>query len=91
MGVCYQELASKYNDIVATDALHKLFAFEAAKKFTPSKVHTWISAVENSWAQVVHTYTQGRLYTIGIRVMPCTVDTRWCRCCLQAHLDSVRA
>ena len=50
--LCYQELASKYNDIGATDALHKLFAFEAAKKFTPSNVHPWISAVENSWAQV---------------------------------------
>ena len=61
VGVCYQELASKYNDIGATDALHKLFAFEAAKKFTPSNVHTWISAVENSWAQVVHAYTQDKI------------------------------
>lgn len=52
VSLCYQELASKYNDIGATGALHKLFAFEAIKKFTPSNVHTWISAVENSWAQV---------------------------------------
>ena len=50
--LCYQELASKYNDVGATDALHKLFAFEGAKKFSPSNVHTWISAVENTWAQV---------------------------------------
>jgi len=32
--------------------LHKLLTLEAAKKFTPSDVHTWISAVENSWSQV---------------------------------------
>ena len=50
--LCYQELESKYNDVGATDALHKLFAFEAAKTFSPSNVHPWISTVENTWAQV---------------------------------------
>ena len=32
--------------------MYKLFAFEAAKKFTLPNVHTWISAVENSWVHV---------------------------------------
>ena len=50
--LCYLELASKYDDQGATDALIKLHNFQIAKPFKPNNVSTWISGVENTWSQV---------------------------------------
>ena len=50
--LCYQELARKYDDSGATDALIKLHNFQMAKPFKPNNVVAWISVVENTWSQV---------------------------------------
>ena len=50
--LCYQELARKYDDSGATDALIKLHNFQMSKPFKPKDVVAWISVVENTWSQV---------------------------------------
>ena len=50
--LCHIELASKYEDQGATDALIKLHNFQIAKPFKPNNVSAWISVVENTWSQV---------------------------------------
>jgi hypothetical protein len=50
--LCFQELASKYDDSGATDALIKLHNFQIAKAFKPNNVAAWMSTVENTWSQV---------------------------------------